>query len=335
MEIYVVNVFAASENGGNVCAVIINYHGDEQGMQELAEQLNLPETIFVLKNQFGETVLRFFAVKKELPMCGHGLIGTSKVLDSLGRAFPVCANTVGGLEVNLFKVGEGRYSFEKQRGSVISKRMPPSEVAKLLHVSTEMICPNLPCCVATIGSPKLLVPILSRDALTKIEPDNQKLKQWSAQNQVNGIYAYSIDTIDPSCTFHARNFNPLASDLEDAATGVGAGALIEAASANPTLATKLDISYHKISGSVEQGYHLSRPSCIHISLFPEKITINGYASITHTQDPKILLTSIQRSRYSSVHSRSSNNLAFLWRYRNSDNELRDRFDRTYGMIPSL
>lgn len=118
----------------------------------------------------------------------------------------------------------------------------------------------------TIGSPKLIVPVINRSILFKMTPHLALISQWCRKYSVNGFYVYSKDTENPHSDYIGRNFNPLFSHQEDNATGVAAAAL------GFILNLKKDSKKNFI---IEQGANLGRPSRINVPIDPEKISIKG------------------------------------------------------------
>jgi PhzF family phenazine biosynthesis protein len=76
--------------------------------------------------------------------------------------------------------------------------------------------------IASVGSPKLLVEVEDVSALYDLKPDLPAIAAWGKAHGVNGIYAWCRRA---DGAFEGRNFNHLDPALEDAATGVAAGAL--------------------------------------------------------------------------------------------------------------
>jgi predicted PhzF superfamily epimerase YddE/YHI9 len=75
---------------------------------------------------------------------------------------------------------------------------------------------------ASIGSPKLLIEVADTATLYGLAPDLAGIAAWSRQHGVNGFYVWC--RLDAG-TLEGRNVNHLDPKLEDAATGVAAGAL--------------------------------------------------------------------------------------------------------------
>ncbi len=72
-------------------------------------------------------------------------------------------------------------------------------------------------CVASIGSPKLLIPIKQLDILATLNPKFDFIKKWSIENGINGLYVYSADVNNKNHNYVARGFNPKGGKNEDAA----------------------------------------------------------------------------------------------------------------------
>lgn len=80
MEYYVVDAFADKPFGGNPAGVCpLERPLDENLMQQIAAENNLPETAFVVPN--GDAYdLRWFTPEKEIDLCGHATLATAYIL---------------------------------------------------------------------------------------------------------------------------------------------------------------------------------------------------------------------------------------------------------------
>ena len=132
-----------------------------------------------------------------------------------------------------------------------------SDVATLLRCDAGVIVSSPD--VASVGSPKLLVEVASEDILYALRPDLEGITEWGRTNGVNGCFAYTRMGAIPN-QYAGRNFNHLDATLEDAATGVAAGAL--------SVRLNADIT-------VYQGQNLDNPCVIHASRTAGKIRVGG------------------------------------------------------------
>ena len=81
MKIYVVNAFITKKDfSGNPAGVcILNNWKPASWMQSVANQMNLSETAFVVKNEDGFSI-RYFTPKIEVPLCGHATLASAFIL---------------------------------------------------------------------------------------------------------------------------------------------------------------------------------------------------------------------------------------------------------------
>src|SRR5512146_501619 len=86
------DVFADRPFEGNPLAVFPDGHGiDAATMQQIAREMNLSETVFVLPPTDARTALRrlrIFTPARELPAAGHPVVGTWIVLARRGVIAP-------------------------------------------------------------------------------------------------------------------------------------------------------------------------------------------------------------------------------------------------------
>lgn len=266
----IVNVFSTRNEGGNPCAVIENVDNcSTQEMQRTATELNLPETVYLMKDR-NHYLLRFFATKKEHPLCYHGILGAAYYLHK--QQGLECIDLVSYTDRNNLAV--------KCVGNLVSVSIPNDSkpiknhinietICKLLRLDKNLIDKNLACCVASVGNPKLFIPIKDRATLFALKPHLNLIARWCQDQNVNGIYAYSLDTEDPNSDYVGRNFNPLFSHHEDIATGSAAAALCQ------LLFQSLGVSENNFI--IEQGANLKSPSKIIVSLTETTLEITGEA----------------------------------------------------------
>ncbi len=126
---------------------------------------------------------------------------------------------------------------------------------------------SLPLCVASMGSPKLLISVKTKTVLNTLKPDFECIKNWSIKTGINGLYVYTRNA-SPGIDFAARAFNPKGGLNEDPATGVAAGALV---SILPESAPKLFI--------FEQGEKMGRLSHLHVKRTATHIIVGGRVDV--------------------------------------------------------
>ncbi|PHJ56855.1 hypothetical protein VF14_23995 [Nostoc linckia z18] len=271
MEAIEVRVFTTRIDQGNPAAVIMNFSDSEDEMQALATILNYPVTVFVQLSSKSEQVdvsLRYFTPQMEIPACGHGTLGAAHYLLSDFHTKQLTVKTGKGECLTVERSDNSLLLLKLQDFRLLNIDFNLQEICSLLGITDKsFIDIDYPCCVASIGSPKLLFPVKDIQVLFNLELQFSKITEWSKQNKVNGIYVYTKETLELNSNFHARSFNPMTGANEDAATGVAAAALA-AAVAN------FKQSQHDFI--IEQGDIINRPSRLYISTKP-LITLGGFA----------------------------------------------------------
>ena len=81
-RITVVDVFTDQPFSGNPAGVcLLPDAADDQWMQAVASELNLPMTAFAVPRPDGDYDLRWFSPTTEVAMCGHATLATTYILD--------------------------------------------------------------------------------------------------------------------------------------------------------------------------------------------------------------------------------------------------------------
>ncbi|MBT7272107.1 MAG: PhzF family phenazine biosynthesis protein, partial [Nitrospina sp.] len=108
---YQVDVFTKIPFGGNPLAVVFDTEGlTSQNMQNIAREMNLSETTFVLPsdNLPADFSVRIFTPEKELPFAGHPTIGTAHILRETGKVFSGNYKIKLSMKVGIVTVSELR-----------------------------------------------------------------------------------------------------------------------------------------------------------------------------------------------------------------------------------
>ena len=90
LSYHTLDVFTDRRFGGNPLAVVHDADAlDTRQMQTIARELNLSETVFVLKpeNPAHSAKVRIFTPGRELPFAGHPTVGTAILLAELRAPF--------------------------------------------------------------------------------------------------------------------------------------------------------------------------------------------------------------------------------------------------------
>ncbi|MFV5398894.1 PhzF family isomerase [Acinetobacter baumannii] len=225
--IYIVDAFTTKPNTGNRAGVVLDAdHLTTQEMQDIAAFAGYSETAFVLspKDQSHDIHVRYFTPTNEVPICGHATIATHFLRATSGHHsdYPLIAKTgAGHLPVSIFgsskellvKMTQGRVEFLSPFNA--NQR---AELASALGVS-ESDFADLPIQVVTTGHSKVMVPMLSRNKLDELIPNNEKLKAISAEIGCNGFFPFVLEGSRQEPITYGRMFAPAIGIKEDPVTG--------------------------------------------------------------------------------------------------------------------
>ncbi len=277
------DVFTDRAFCGNPLAVFPEAEGlSDKRMQQIAREMNLSETVFVLPSEKEEVSrrLRIFTPTSELPFAGHPVVGTWNCLAREG-VVPLPENGngwvsikhevgIGILPVDIeFKDGEparvvmtqGKFEI---RGE-IEDWHEQAEIARALGLAREDLDETLPIQAVSTGNTMLLVPVRSLSDLGNCRPNLAlldeicKLSGFSEAN-ATGCYAFTRETIEiGEARAHARFF--IGQNIgEDPATGSAAGPLGGYLVYHD--AARVEAAEGVYRFVIEQGDFINRPSRI-------------------------------------------------------------------------
>jgi trans-2,3-dihydro-3-hydroxyanthranilate isomerase len=277
-----VDVFTDVPFGGNPLAVFPDAAGlTGQQMQQLALELNLSETTFVLppERPGADFKVRIFTPKAELPFAGHPLVGTHWVLAHLGLIAlrePITEVTFElgvGLRTARLHVAGGRVTrivTDHQAPQFLATASPAQVervAAALKLVPAAILDTGKPVQAVSTGFPQLFVPVCSLAAVQAIDPisvDSASLGQVCGELNLPGadVAIFCLETVYPDRDVHMRFVAPHHGIPEDPATGSASGGLASylvhhgLVPATPPLTTIV----------TEQGIEMGRPSKVTVEV---------------------------------------------------------------------
>ena len=280
------DVFTDRAFCGNPLAVFPQAEGltDEQ-MQQIAREMNLSETVFVLPSEKEDALrrLRIFTPFSELPFAGHPIVGTWNCLAREGVVpLPENGNGVAKfkhevgigvlpIEVEFVDGEPGRVVMTQGKFEIrgeIEDWQEQSEIARGLGLAREDLDETLPIQAVSTGNTMLMVPVRALADLGHCRPNVSLLEEVYERSDfaasVTGCYAFTRETIEVGeARAHARFF--VGQNIgEDPATGSAAGPLggylvhHGAAGVEPV--------EHVYKFVIEQGDFINRPSRINLEV---------------------------------------------------------------------
>ena len=243
MNLETYRCFGSNADTGNEALVIRNFSHSESDRLNLAKEQNKNTCVFI-DDIKSKTVLDFYYPHARSPLCIHATLaaGCSLLKENSSDSL-VVYSALNNQEICINKYEHDFFvSLEK---TSIHTSVPDIETVKeLLNINHNQCIRNYS--FHSVGSIKLMVEMDSVENLYALKPALKKILKWNKDHKVNGIYAYFKHH---EGHFTGRNFNHLHPSLEDAATGVAAGALASLANDNFIL---------------NQGTHLNNPCVIKV-----------------------------------------------------------------------
>src|SRR5947209_7268516 len=282
-DFFQLDVFTDRAFAGNPLAVYPEAEGltDEQ-MQQIAREMNLSETVFVLQSDKEDVLrrLRIFTPSSELPFAGHPIVGTWNCLAREGVVSPPENGDgwvqikhevgIGILPVDIeFKNGEparvvmtqGKFEIRAE----IDDWHEQAEIARALGLPREELDETLPIQAVSTGNTMLLVPVRSLADVGNCRPNLALLdeickRSGFSEANATGCYAFTRETIEiGEARAHARFF--IGQNIgEDPATGSAAGPLGGYLVYHD--AARVEAAEGVYRFVIEQGDFINRPSRI-------------------------------------------------------------------------
>lgn len=286
LKFYQVDVFTRQPFGGNPVAVFPEAQGlTDYQLQQIAREMNLSETVFVLAptNQAAVVRLRMFTPTQEIPFAGHPVLGTFYVLAQLGLIAVTDGITRLMQECNIGLFPVEIHAREGQVTRVMMTQPKPLflgsveetedlfDIAEALGLSiNQIVGTKKPVMMVSTGLPVLIVPVRTLTAVRSILPDAAAIVGVCERLGTNGIMVFTTMTVEDHATVHTRMFAPAIGILEDPATGSASGAigayLVHNGLVEVGPMTEL---------IVEQGYEIERPSRILVQVESEDDAIQS------------------------------------------------------------
>ena len=209
MKIYFVDSFTNQKFKGNPAAVCINESDlDNTTMQSIATEIGFSETAFIKKISGDTYSIRFYTPKKEISLCGHATLASSKII----------FDTTTLENINFFNCENVELKIVKADDKIVMQ-FPVYETHELDIPKSILDAIGIDKTITTRFSPKnkiILIEIENPDTLANLKPDFPAL--LNSYSDINGVVV-TAQSKNPDFDFHYRYFWPWAGTNEDPVTG--------------------------------------------------------------------------------------------------------------------
>jgi PhzF family phenazine biosynthesis protein len=207
MRIIQVDAFSDRVFAGNPAAVcVLDTMPDREWMQLVAREMNLSETAFVVKQDSGNYLLRWFTPTTEVPLCGHATLASAHVLWTEGYLEPeqeITFQTQSGLLTAKYRDNWIELNFPVNLSAPIAT---PPELEQALGVTIKTTLQN------SLG---YLAEVETAEILVALQPNFSLLKTLAIPN----VIVTSIGDQESPYDFVSRFFAPGLGIDEDPVTG--------------------------------------------------------------------------------------------------------------------
>ncbi len=267
---YTVDVFAEEKYAGNQLAVVRNASSLTDGeMQRIALEMHYSETTFILTDELrnGGYDVRIFTPEAEVPFAGHPTLGTAFIIQH-----EIIKAPVQSLMLNL-KVGQIPVTFNrdvlwmKQIAPTFGPTRGQDVVGPAQGIQTSDIDGRFPIMEVSTGLPFLIVPLMTLDAVKRVQTDRLLLRAVLWGLSAEGVLVFAPETYHLENQLNVRVLVPELGVPEDPATGSGNGCLAG------YLVKHRYFGNTEIEVRVEQGYEIRRPSLLLLKAHDQNGTI--------------------------------------------------------------
>ena len=269
LRFFTLDVFTDRRFCGNPLAVYTDAEGiaDAQ-MQQIAREMNLSETVFILPAQDPKALCRarIFTPARELPFAGHPTIGTGFLLAALkrvtlndGRATILLEEKVGLVPISIESRGAKPAFVQLSVAELPTYRDPPAgreELARMLRLKAEDLIDDAQ--AVSCGLQFLFVPVHDRGILARAGIDSERWERTLSSYSTQQVFVFCRDPELAGSSIRARMFSPTFGIAEDPATGSAAAAL------GGYLGARAPEGDGTLRWIVEQGFEMGRPSLLHV-----------------------------------------------------------------------
>ncbi len=256
MKLYQVDAFTSRPFAGNPAAVcLLESERPDEWMQQVAAEMNLSETAFLLRARDGFR-LRWFTPTTEVPLCGHATLASAHFLFETGALAPdqlasfetrsgrLTARRVGGrIEINL-------------PASPLTESAPPAGALEALGVTPMWVGRTAD---RGLGDNDYVIDVGAEDVVRNLKPDFGRLRELKS-----GFIVTACATTSPF-DFVSRYFAAFVGIDEDPVTGAAHCALVPHWAAR---LSKLEMTAYQAS---------PRGGVVHARLDGDRVHLSGEA----------------------------------------------------------
>jgi len=274
LPLLLVDAFTDRPFAGNACAVVLDAGGlSREQMQAIAREMNQSETAYVLGGSGTRFDVRYYTPGEEIPLAGHPTIATTAALADAGRLVPAGARTEvtfvlrdGPISIGLERGKQGRPRIIMvQRPPEFRQRLEATAIAPIVGLRAADLRSDAPVQVVSTGTPQLMIPVASAEALRRARLDVPAYLALRARERFFSVHLFVLEGATHQGQTFARHFGVPPDQTEDPVTGSATGGM------------GAYLFHHRLIREhdfvAEQGHWMGRPGMVevHVEGTPEDV----------------------------------------------------------------
>ncbi len=274
LPLLLVDAFTERPFAGNACAVVLDAGGlSRELMQAIAREMNQSETAFVLGGSGTRFDVRYYTPGEEIPLAGHPTIATTAALADAKRLVPTGARTEvtfvlrdGPISIAYEKPGSGQARVVMtQRRPEFRQTLDRAAIASIFGLGPSDLRSDAPVQVVSTGTPQLMIPVASLDALRRARVDVPRYVVLRGKESFFSVHLFVLEGATPRGRTFARHFGVPPDHTEDPVTGSATGGM------------GAYLFHHRLVREhdfvAEQGHWMGRPGLVevHVEGTPEDV----------------------------------------------------------------
>lgn len=229
-----VDAFTERPLTGNPCAILFEADDlDDALMLSIASEMNLSETAFVTQSETCDFAVRFFTPAEEIPLAGHPTIATVHALIHSQRVSLEAEKTelmlelIGGpIQIEIYTQQDNLPRIVMtQRKPAFLGTYDPAEIMPVFGLEQRDALPGYPIQTVSTGTPQLMIPLRSHEALRRARPDILAYTRLRQSADFFSPHLFCLGGITERGNAFARHFGVPPDTPEDPFTGSATGGM--------------------------------------------------------------------------------------------------------------
>jgi trans-2,3-dihydro-3-hydroxyanthranilate isomerase len=233
LPIMQIDAFTTKPYGGNPCAVVLEADGlSESAMQDIALEMNLSETAFVMSSNKADFRARYFTPSEEIPLAGHPTIATmyalivNGIISYQGQAEFQLELEAGVVTVDVCETKSGRplITMSQIRPQFLEV-YEPAVVLPAFGLEESDALDGAPIMTVSTGTPQLMVPLASLEALKRARLVIDLFAELQSWGDFFSPHLFVLEGVSERGSTFARHFGLPPDTYEDPFTGSATGGM--------------------------------------------------------------------------------------------------------------